>query len=267
MITDLTIDRPERPSAPLRFTWEVSGFRWGSQDLFAVLITILIAVLVLQRLIADRREKSRLAGELEAARTVQQLLLPTSTPANIDAVYLPAAEVGGDFWHILDDRLLVVGDVSGKGLKAAMIVSLIAGALRNRRSEHPAAILAELNAILLDSPGFVTACVARLDGDTVTLANAGHPNPYLNGQELDVQPSLPLGITPDAGYMEITLSLTGPLTFLSDGVIEAAAANGELFGFDRTREISTQPAQAIADAAKAWGQNDDITVVTVRRIA
>ena len=265
MITDLTIDRPGRPSAPFRFGWEMYGFRWESQDLFAVLITILITVLVLQRLIADRREKSRLTGELEAARTVQQLLLPASTPANLEAVYLPAAEVGGDFWHVFDNRLIVAGDVSGKGLKAAMIVSLVTGALRNRRSGQPAAILAELNAVLLGSPGFVTCCIAHLDGDSVTVANAGHPSPYLNGQELDLPPGLPLGITPDANYTEITIPLTGPLTFLSDGVPEAANAKGELFGFERTAAISNKAARDIAEAARAWGQNDDITVVTVRR--
>jgi len=81
---------------------------------------------------------------------------------------------------------------------------------------------------------------------------------------LEVPAGLPLGITPDAEYVETTHVLTGQLTLVSDGVVEAANASGELFGFDRTREISVKPAKEIAEAARAWGQNDDITVVTLR---
>ena len=82
-----------------------------------------------------------------------------------------------------------------------------------------------------------------------------------------LESGLPLGVVADCPYIE-TSAMVGcgeQVTFVSDGVVEAANEHGELFGFDRTREISGQSAQEIADAAKAWGQNDDITVVTVRR--
>ena len=114
------------------------------------------------------------------------------------------------------------------------------------------------------------SCCARLEADgQVTIANAGHLAPYLDGVETQVENGLPLGLDPEAHYPETTLTLLpgSSLTILSDGVVEAENAQRELFGFDRTRDISSKPAQEIADAAKAWGQNDDITVVTVRRNA
>lgn len=211
--------------------------------------------------------RQRLTDELEAARTVQSLLLAASVPAGVEAVYVPAQEVGGDFWHVFD-RLVVVGDVSGKGLKAAMIVSLVTGVLRNRGSDSPARVLAELNAALVGNPGFVTCCVVRLECDqTLTIANAGHPAPYVGGHEVEVPGGLPLGVAADVEYAEMKVAFSGPLTLVSDGVIEAANGEGELFGFERTREISTKSASEIAEAARAWGQNDDITVVTMRRSA
>ena len=80
---------------------------------------------------------------------------------------------------------------------------------------------------------------------------------------------MPLGIVADAGYSESVIELKAgdQLTFVSDGVVEAASASDELFGFERTAAVSTGTAAAIAESARAWGQNDDITVVTVRRAA
>jgi hypothetical protein len=225
-------------------------------------------------LLKDRRERSRLASEIEAGRSVQQLLLQapqTAGELSIDAEYLPAAELGGDFWQTLRTadgaQIVTVGDVSGKGLKAAMQVSLIVGALRNRKSDEPGALLAELNRVAVESlkGGFVTAVVARIEGGIVTIAGAGHPAPYLDGVEIAIGSGLPLGIDADGVYSESTLSLGEVLTFVSDGVIEATNAKSELFGFDRTAAIARQSAREIAEAAHAWGQNDDITVVTVRR--
>ncbi len=227
-----------------------------------------VGLLMIQNAARERREQARLAQEMEAARSVQQFLIPAAAAPGIGAVYLPATEVGGDFWHLFDGHLIVVGDVSGKGLKAAMVVSLITGMLDRRHSDSPAAILAELNRALharLDG-AFVTCCVVRLENDgQVTLASAGHPSPYIDGREIELAAGLPLGILPDASYDETALIFGHQLTLVSDGVVEAENAQRELFGFDRTREISGKSAQEIADAAKAWGQNDDITVVTVRR--
>jgi serine phosphatase RsbU (regulator of sigma subunit) len=248
----------------------VAGYRLQIFEVASLLIAAIVAWLLLRDLTAER---ARFTSELEAGRAVQQLLLSGGgTPAGVEAVWQPASEVGGDFWQAIplagSSRLIVVGDVSGKGLKAAMIVSLLTGALRNRRSDSPAQLLAELNAAVQGGGGFVTCCITRLEPDgRLTAANAGHPAPYLNGQELELAPGLPLGVVPEAEYTEAAFSFDGQLTLVSDGVIEAANASGKLFGFDRTREISTKSAQAIADAAQQWGQNDDITVVTVRRSA
>jgi serine phosphatase RsbU (regulator of sigma subunit) len=162
---------------------------------------------------------------------------------------------------------VLVGDVSGKGLKAAMTVAAIVGALRHRRSHTPADVLAELNGILLGASGFVTCCCVLVEPDQVRIATAGHPAPYLDGVEFAGPGGLPLGLTADATYTESSANRPSILTLVSDGVVEAENPQRELFGFARTREISGQTAQEIAEAAKAWGQTDDITVVTVRGMA
>ena len=97
-------------------------------------------------------------------------------------------------------------------------------------------------------------------------ANAGHLAPYLDGKEITLDNGLPLGLTPDAQYRETCLSLPpgAQLTLITDGVLEARSAEGELFGFERTELISTQSAEKVAQAAQAFGQQDDITVLTVR---
>jgi serine phosphatase RsbU (regulator of sigma subunit) len=115
-----------------------------------------------------------------------------------------------------------------------------------------------------------TTCQAAWFGANgeLVLANAGHLPPYLNGQEVAVPGTLPLGVLPEAHYKEIRLTLrTGDhLLMLSDGVAEARSASGELFGFDRVRNLSNETAFYIAEAAKSFGQQDDITVLTVRRL-
>jgi len=235
-------------------------------------------ILLLQQVESDRRQKQRLASEMNAARSAQQFLLGQTASIDtgtyvIQPVYEPATEVGGDFYQVLklqDDALLVaVGDVSGKGLKAAMVVSMIIGLIRSQAGLSPGALLEHINRAVtghLDG-GFVTCAVVHLrrDGRALT-ANAGHPSIYCDSGEAAVNPGLPLGIDPDATYAEVPVEAS-MVTLVSDGVIEAANANGELFGFERTREMSTKSAREIVDAAKAWGQNDDITVVTVRRKA
>jgi serine phosphatase RsbU (regulator of sigma subunit) len=192
----------------------------------------------------------------------------------IDCVYQPAKQVGGDFFRVTPEGggsvLIVVGDVSGKGLSAAMTVSAVVGALRSIPPVSPAWILNALNCGLAGQMkgGFVTCCVARIkpDGD-VTIANAGHLSPYLAGAEVPVSAGLPLGLYAGGEYEEthFLLSPDQPLTFLSDGVVEARNAAGELFGFERTLAISNQGATEIARAATNFGQDDDITVLTLLR--
>jgi serine phosphatase RsbU (regulator of sigma subunit) len=216
--------------------------------------------------------------EFEAAREVQERLVVPAVDVpgfKIESVYTPAKQVGGDFFRVLPASdgsvLLVVGDVSGKGLKAAMTVSAIMGSLPGCHSRKPAEVLAHLNeAIYGRIGGFVTCCAALVSANgTMTIANAGNPAPYRNGEEMAVSPGLPLGMTAEANYEE-TLCEVAPgdrLTFVSDGVIEATNPQGELYGFDRARTISNQPASTIAEAALQFGQEDDITVLSVIRTA
>ncbi len=242
-----------------------------------LLFTFAMAILMNQRSVRLMGERRRLSREMESAAEIQSLLL-TSLPAagslyKVEPVYLPATEVGGDFYQILDrtdgSRVALVGDVSGKGLKAAMLVSVAIGALRREKSSSPAAILAGLNEALVGQGGFVTCCCVRYTpGGEMTMASAGHPAPYCDGREVEVAAGLPLGVAVEAEWEETRLVLPpgGQLTLVSDGVVEAENAGRELFGFDRTREISGKSAAEIAETARAWGQNDDITVVTVRRM-
>lgn len=249
-------------------------------DLADFLYVLAIGVVMFFRFTRVSREQTRVAAELGAARDMQQRLVPAQLPRiagyTIEAAYYPAQEVGGDFYQIFAQvngpEMLVVGDVSGKGLKAAMTGTLALGALRALATQGlgPAEVLMRLNRQLAQTgdEGFITCVCARVTTTgEVTLANAGHLPPYKNGVEIEVESGLPLGIVPDAEYAESTLRL-GPsdvLTFLTDGVVEARNGAGELFGFERTSGISGKSAEEIAGTAQRFGQEDDITVLTLAR--
>ncbi len=249
-------------------------------DLAEFLFVLAIAVVMFFRFTRVSREQSRVAAELEAAREIQQRLVPAQLPLvhgyAIEAAYFPAQEVGGDFYQILDQgdgtQLLVVGDVSGKGLKAAMTSTLALGALRALATEGlgPGTVLGRLNQQLAGASegGFITCVCVRMRKDgQLTVANAGHLAPYHRGEEMRLAPDLPLGIVAGNSYAEHEFRMEPGdcLTLISDGVVEARSADGSLFGFDRTRSISRQTAEAIAAAARAYGQEDDITVLTLVR--
>ncbi len=255
------------------FSWP---FPFGLYELSIGVLLLAIMGIVVLRFARSRHEEDQLKSELEAARTVQQLLIPEKVPDvpgfRVDTAYKPARHVGGDFFYIRPEEprsiLVVVGDVSGKGLQAALTVNLVIGALRTMPALPPARILAALNRGLIGQMqgGFVTCiCALFAENGTVTVANAGHLAPYCNGDEIKLDPGLPLGLIPNADYAETTLHLApnDTLTFVTDGVPEARNPAGELFGFDRTQKISTQSAQQIAAAAQAHGQEDDITVLTL----
>lgn len=206
------------------------------------------------------------------------LLVPADPPAlngcRLDVAYIPAAEVGGDFYQVLPQldgsSLLILGDVSGKGLKAAMTGALAIGSFRTLAAEglSPAALLTRLNQSLYrpENSGFITCLCGQLSPDgRLTLANAGHLSPYRNGEEVPIEGGLPLGIISGIEYAETVVELAAGdvILMLTDGVVEAQSASGELFGFDRTRSISVQPAAQIAAASQAFGQNDDITVLSI----
>jgi hypothetical protein len=268
----------------------IQSFRWGALDfdlrpvawlLFA--IVMLIAMTFRLRRIQDRNRE--VEQEMAAARSVQQILIPDELPSipglTIESAYLPAQDVGGDFFQILPipnatdperpSAFIVLGDVSGKGLKAAMTVSLIVGTLRTGASHctSPAQLLGEVNRSLFGrSDGFAT-CLALMvqPSGKLTVANAGHPNPYLNGVEIQTEANLPLGLDAGIRYSEATFELEHDqlCTLVTDGVIEAMSSSGELYGFQRTQAVSSQPAHAIAEAARQFGQQDDITVLSVTR--
>jgi hypothetical protein len=231
-----------------------------------------------RRNIKIQTEKVRLESEMAAARVVQQLLVPAEIPAipgfRIESVYKPAGQVGGDFFQILPVKgkgvLVAIGDVSGKGMPAAMTVSLLVGTLRTlaHYTQSPGEILAAMNERMLvrSSGGFTTCLVLRADENgKLTIANAGHIAPYLAGKELPLDNGLPLGLAAESAYRESTFQLApeSQLTLLTDGVVEARDKAGVLFGFERSAALSTQPAEAIASAAQAFGQDDDITALTL----
>lgn len=237
-----------------------------------------IVLIIFVRFLRIQRDQERASSELAAARSVQELMIPEeriSTPGfEVDSIYNPANEVGGDFYHVQasgDGGLLVViGDVAGKGLKAAMNVSMLVGALRHTQEKSPAKILESLNRVLVGGDSFTTCQAAWFNANgELILANAGHLPPYLNTQEIGIPGGLPLGVIPEVKYEEVRLYLHpgDRLLLMSDGVVEARHASGELFGFERVHNLSNQSAFYIADAAKAFGQEDDITVLTVRRLA
>jgi hypothetical protein len=172
-----------------------------------------LLVFLIRRFTLARRREERLAGEFEAARQVQQVLLPDALDQcpgfSVECVYQPAEQVGGDFFQQIGDghggMLIVVGDVSGKGLSAAMLVSVLVGAIRAEAAHgtDPAAMLASLNNRMMGRMhgGFTTCLAAHITaGGLLTLANAGHLPPYLNGQDVSVPGSLPLGIVAQAQY-------------------------------------------------------------------
>ena len=242
-------------------------------------IVMLIAMTFRLRRIQDRNRI--VEQEMAAARSVQQILIPDRLPSipglHIESAYLPAQEVGGDFFQILPNgadsakpsAFIVLGDVSGKGLKAAMTVSMIVGTLRicASRCTSPAQLLSEINRTLIGrSDGFAT-CIAMMvePSGKLTLANAGHPNPYVGGIEIQTEANLPLGMAASDHYSEIALKIESGqiLTLVTDGVIEATNPQGELYGFERTQAISKMSATTIAEAAREFGQQDDITVLTL----
>jgi sigma-B regulation protein RsbU (phosphoserine phosphatase) len=265
----------------LHWFFEVSRrpFPFSVNDLADMFMLVAVVAVLPLRFARSRRDEERLAGEMESAPTVQQVLIPNEIPPvpgfAIHCVYRPAGQVGGDFFQVIPlvsgGALIAVGDVSGKGMPAAMTVSLLVGTLRTlaHYTHRPSEILGAMNRRMLSrSQGGFTTCVVLLiePQGSVIVANAGHLAPYLAGQEIAVENGLPLGITAETDYPEVNIQLPvgAQLTLYTDGVVEARARSGELFGFDRAAALSMQPAEVIAQTAQSFGQDDDITVLTVR---
>ena len=260
------------------------GSNLGAQLLMRSALFLAIVYAVGRYAVDNLRRQTTLEREFQNAKELQQVLIPQHLPElagfAVTSAYRPAAEVGGDFFQILPLQdgaaLVVVGDVSGKGLKAAMTVSLIVGALHTLTeiTVRPGEILAGLNRRLAGriEDGFATCLVLLVSpAGVAVVASAGHPAPLINGREVEMPGNLPLGIIPGMTYAEETLHLEvgDHLALYTDGLLEARGANGELFGFHRVeKHFAGRPnAEETADAAVAFGQDDDITVLTLTRLA
>jgi serine phosphatase RsbU (regulator of sigma subunit) len=253
------------------------------EKITALVLFAAILYAVYRYALEQQARQNVMERELQSGREIQQVLVPTALPAlegyAVTSAYQPAMEVGGDFFQIIpnDDgsAIVALGDVSGKGLKAGMNVSMIVGVLRAEAGNtNPAEMLASLNRCLVGrmAGGFATGMVFRVDQDgTVTFANAGHLPPYLNGHEYPLDASLPLGLIGYSDYTETVLKLEpgDQLSVYTDGLLEATSPTGELFGFDRMNALfANRPtAQEAMKAAIDFGQEDDITVLTITRLA
>lgn len=263
----------------------IQGVQFRAEKVLSILLFLAIIYAVYRYALERQARQTVLEREIQSAREIQQVLIPETLPSlkgyAVTSAYQPALEVGGDFFQILaypnGSTIVALGDVSGKGLKAAMNVAMIVGVLRalTDTSTNPGDILEGLNRCLCGRMhgGFTTALVLRLDADgTVTFANAGHLPPFLNQREVQLEGSLPLGLVSSAFYGEIAMQLQpgDHLSLYTDGLLEARdATTGELFGFERLHELlaSRPTALQATQAAIAFGQDDDITVLTLTRLA
>jgi steroid delta-isomerase-like uncharacterized protein len=251
---------------------------------------------VMEDLGQEIRERERVEQELQVARSIQQASLPKAVPQlegwQITPYYQPAREVGGDFYdfHLLSEgRLgLVVGDATGKGVPAALVMSTTCGMLRlaAQSFSSPGEILQRVNEALfpyIPPNMFVTCFYGVLDPNSgsFTYANAGHDLPYLHrdgeAEELRAR-GMPLGLMPAMSYEEKeTLLQAGEVTLLySDGLVEAHDPKGEMFGFPRLRVLIAEHdgdsalgnflmEELYSFVGEGWEQEDDITLLTLRR--
>jgi serine phosphatase RsbU (regulator of sigma subunit)/anti-sigma regulatory factor (Ser/Thr protein kinase) len=249
---------------------------------------------------AEVRARERIEQELQVARLIQQTLLPKSEPVlpgwQISAHYQPARAVGGDFYDFIempDGRLaIVVGDVTDKGVPAALVMATTRSILRGaaRRLIAPGPVLERANELLqpeIPPKMFVTCLYAVLDpaSGRIQYANAGHDLPYrrFDGGVDELRATgMPLGLMTNMRYEEgeITLGPGETLLFYSDGLVEAHNPQREMFGFPRLeafverypggagpaliRSLLEELAAFIGDDAE---QEDDITLVTLQRAA
>jgi serine phosphatase RsbU (regulator of sigma subunit) len=264
--------------------FQFAGSRVNTREVFDTLLLLVLTHALVRYAVRDHEKQAEIENELKSAREVQRVMIPEAIPEvpgyAIQGAYHPAREVGGDFFQIISldsgPTLIILGDVSGKGLKAAMNVALIIGTVRTLAEfeSSPTDILAGLNRRLVGrmQGGFTTALLLKLDrAGNCTVANAGHLPPFLNGKELALQESLPLGIDAEVVFDEHDFMLRrgDRLTLYTDGVPEARCKKGELYGFERTRILlsNTFSAESVAQAARDFGQEDDITVLTIEPIS
>lgn len=267
----------------LRPLFTINGAVIDAQALTAALLLFAIVFAVYRISREEHRRKIAVEQEFESARELRRVLVPEKQPLTpgyaLTSSYKPASQVGGDFFQVValenDSTLIVLGDVSGKGLKAAMAVSLIVGMVRALACifPEPCRLLAEINDRLAGRlhGAFATAIALLLDPQgTCTLASAGHLSPFVNDRELWLPGALPLGIVSGLTYEDnrIQLQEGDYLALYTDGLLEARSATGELYGFERMQMLFTSRPNAgqASEAAVTFGQDDDITVLTLTRL-
>jgi serine phosphatase RsbU (regulator of sigma subunit)/anti-sigma regulatory factor (Ser/Thr protein kinase) len=247
---------------------------------------------------AEAKERERIQQELQVAALIQQTLLPKELPAiagwQVDAFYRPARAVGGDFYDFIDledGRLgVVIGDVTDKGVPAALVMATCRSMLRAAAQRHssPSAVLADVNdALVPEIPPamFVTCLYAIIDtaAGEVVFANAGHNLPYVRsgGGVVELRATgMPLGLMPGMSYEETKYGMGSGETMVltSDGITEAHSPEGEMYGFARLMgRVARKPLDddmlnaVVTDLEKFTGpdaeQEDDITLVVVKRTA
>ncbi len=266
----------------IRLNWFPFGVTLGLGQLATLLQTAVVFALLLRRLMLSVRRQRLMALDVKQAQEVQRVILPeaitTLAGLTIENEYRPAHEVGGDFYQIVphptDGSLLIVaGDVAGKGLRAGMLVALLVGAIRSTAeiNSDPLFVLEALNRRLVGRGEAQATCLAmRIAADgAVTLANAGHLPPYLNGRPVEMEGALPLGVIedPELSVCYFQLQNDDRLMLASDGIVEAMDAHRQLFGFARLEKLlqTRMTAAELATAAQNFGQDDDISVIAVTR--
>lgn len=267
--------------AHVRVQYAVFGYKISLGQLSTMMSLLLVTALASRRFFLSQRQRLQYQLEVEQASELQQVIIPREVPRLIglavESEYRPSRDVGGDFFqiipHALDGSvLIVVGDVTGKGLSAGMLGALIVGAIDTAAAQDPspARILNSINERLC-ARGLATAtCLVLQIGANRALvaANAGHLLPYINHAELEMEGALPLGTIPGVSYDSVSRQLApgDVITLMTDGVIEGQNERGELFGFERVEQMVIQNASAkeIADAVQRFGQEDDILILKVR---
>ena len=268
----------------IRLSWFPFGVSVGLETAASLLLIVALFFLLLRRMLISLRLQREQALDIKQAAGVQQLILPQAhavyAGVTVESEYRPSRQVGGDFFQVIPNQLdgsllLLAGDVAGKGLQAGMLVALIVGVIRAavEADTDPLSILQTLNRQLVGRRSAQATCLAMsiaADG-WVTLANAGHIPPYLNGSPVAMEGALPLGFITGAEFsvMRFQLAPDDRLVVLSDGVAEAMNEKGELFGFDRIAQLLAGKLNiaALAEAAQSFGQNDDISLVALTRTA
>ncbi len=249
----------------------------------------------LHSLISVNNQKERMEGELEIARTIQNAMLPKVFPPfadrldlNVYGMVLPAKEIGGDLYdfYVRHDKLFFcVGDVSGKGVPASLVMATIRSLFRSTtaHAEDPAVITGEMNNTLADQNEqnmFVTLFVGVLDLESGMLeyCNAGHNAPVLGNRMIDVLPNLPIGVLSGFEYTKQCIQMHyGETLFLyTDGLTEAENGVHEQYGEQRMLDILSASAirrpreivEAMTAGVKAFvgdaPQSDDLTMLAIR---